>query len=429
MHVKLEPDLPSPDTKRKKISVKYPCPDCQNFVPVERWAEHINRKHFPKHVWECPKTNRQTGNPCSSSPHYRPAYRDDNFATHLKGEHKCPDVEVAELKEACKFEVKNFFHKICGFCDKSLDSRDESIEHIKDHFRKASEEPNAPVDLGVSLWKEKCGVEHNLKLGIHYRRSQTSEPDPTDEGEDAEGNHDRDEDENGGSGEGIPDNSGHDNSDSRSNNNSHDRDTDENGASSDGNSDNPCHGNSSSQPNNNSHTHDHGEDTRSSQDSSDNSGDPRNIDATFSQDQPSIGRLKMDFENAPNLPSISLLGWKYDRRLESQERDTSSSQATRSPTGIPCTKTRRLTPKKDADFQCHVEGCGKLFSRSYNFKAHLETHDKTRKHLFPCSVKDCDKKFEKKTDLERHHQSAHVVQRNRCEHCSRTFAREDILRR
>jgi hypothetical protein len=133
--VKTEPDLSSPDAKRKKISVKYPCPDCGNFVAVERWAEHVDRKHFPENVWECPKANRRTGKPCSSTPHYRPSYRHDNFATHLKGEHDCPDSEVAELKRTCKFEVTEFFHKVCGFCEKSLGTRDESLEHVKEHFR------------------------------------------------------------------------------------------------------------------------------------------------------------------------------------------------------------------------------------------------------------------------------------------------------
>jgi hypothetical protein len=270
MHMKIEPDLLTPDAKRTKISVKYPCPDCRNFVPVERWTEHMNRKHFPKHVWECPKTSRQTGKPCSSSSHYKPASRDDNFATHLKGEHKCSDEEVAELKKTYKFEVTNFFHTICGFCDKSLDNREESIEHIKDHFRRASEESNSPVDLGVSLWKEKCGVEHKLQRGIHYGRSQVSKTDPTD----GSGNHDRDEDDDDDPDESNPDNSAHDNSVFRSNNNSHDRDADENGASGGGLGDNPCRGNSADQPNNNNHTHDHDKYSRSSQNSSDNSGDP-----------------------------------------------------------------------------------------------------------------------------------------------------------
>jgi hypothetical protein len=94
----------------------------------------------------------------------------------LKGEHDCSASEIVELKKTCKFEVLDFFHKICGFCDKTLESRNESIEHIKDHFRHTSQEPNPPTDLGVSLWKEKCGSEHKLQLGVHYRRSQASKP-------------------------------------------------------------------------------------------------------------------------------------------------------------------------------------------------------------------------------------------------------------
>jgi predicted RNA-binding Zn-ribbon protein involved in translation (DUF1610 family) len=213
-HVTTEPDLSSPEAKRKKISVKYPCPDCGKFVAVECWAEHIDRKHFPENVWECPKTNPRTGIPCSSTPHYRPSYRHDNFATHLKGEHGCLDSEVVELKKTCKFEVTDFFHKVCGFCEKSLGTRDESLEHVKEHLREFSQQPNPPADLGVSLWKEKCGSEHKLQLGVHYRRSQASNPDPMDKSHD----HGHDEDENGESGDGNSDNPGHDSSDVQPNN-------------------------------------------------------------------------------------------------------------------------------------------------------------------------------------------------------------------
>ncbi|KAH8892075.1 hypothetical protein GQ53DRAFT_647849 [Thozetella sp. PMI_491] len=91
---------------------------------------------------------------------------------------------------------------------------------------------------------------------------------------------------------------------------------------------------------------------------------------------------------------------------------------------------RRLTTKEEANFQCEVKGCGKLFSRSYNFKAHMETHDENRDYPFPCTVNDCTKKFVRKTDLQRHHQSVHMKERNhKCDYCSRLFARKDTLRR
>jgi len=256
-HVKIENASPSPSAKRKKISVKYPCPDCRSIFPLERWAEHINRKHFPKHVWECPKINRQTGDSCSSSPHYRPAYRDDNFATHLKGEHNCSDAEVVELKKTCKFKVTNFFHKICGFCDKHLKSRDESLEHIKDHFRRASEEINPPVDLGVTLWKEKCGAEHHLQVGIHYRDSQRSKRESTAEND----NNGHDEHENGGSGGGSPDNSSHGNSGFRSSNN-HGYDVSGSGKSGGRIPETPYQGSPGSQQDKNSQIYEHNESSR-----------------------------------------------------------------------------------------------------------------------------------------------------------------------
>ncbi|ROW06458.1 hypothetical protein VMCG_04466 [Cytospora schulzeri] len=91
---------------------------------------------------------------------------------------------------------------------------------------------------------------------------------------------------------------------------------------------------------------------------------------------------------------------------------------------------RKLTTKEEANFQCEVRGCGKLFSRSYNFKAHMETHDERREYHFPCQVDGCAKKFVRKTDFQRHHQSVHMKERNhKCDYCGRMFARKDTLRR
>jgi len=240
-HVETESDLSLPDAKRRKISMKYPCPDCRNIDALERWAEPIDRKDFPENVWECPKTNPRTGKPCSSNR--RPFYRHDNFATHLRGEHNCPDSEVVELKRTCKFEVTDFFHKICGFCEKKLETRDEYIEHVKGHFMVLSRRPDPPADFGLSLWKEKCGFERKLQLGIHYRRSPVSNFGPRNEG------HDHDEDENEDSGDGTSDNPGPGSSDFRPNNN-HDNEDRRVGEDS---SETQGHHSSDFQFNNNSH--------------------------------------------------------------------------------------------------------------------------------------------------------------------------------
>lgn len=150
-----------------------------------------------------------------------------------------------------------------------------------------------------------------------------------------------------------------------------------------------------------------------------------NLEATF---YPDSGWSKVGY-SSQDLPSISTLPIPpYERRSESQERSSASTIGRQR--GPPRTRVRKLTTKEDANYQCHVKGCGKLFGRSYNFKAHMETHDASREYPFPCLLKDCSKKFVRKTDLQRHHQSVHMKQRNHCcDYCSRYFARKDTLRR
>jgi serine/threonine protein kinase len=193
-------DHPSPESKRQKTSVEYPCPDCGKSFAAERWSEHVKRVHFPDQVWVCQKINKTSGKVCPSNPIPRP----DNFATHLRGEHGCNDLEISRLKAAWKFRVVNFFHHICGLCDDVLESRDESIEHIKNHFREISQKPNPPEDLGVSQWKEKCGSDHKLKRGVHYYVNEVENSDVSDQ--------DRDHDGGGGPNQGNPPNPSHDNS-------------------------------------------------------------------------------------------------------------------------------------------------------------------------------------------------------------------------
>ncbi|ROT34943.1 hypothetical protein SODALDRAFT_321039 [Sodiomyces alkalinus F11] len=115
----------------------------------------------------------------------------------------------------------------------------------------------------------------------------------------------------------------------------------------------------------------------------------------------------------------------FGSRLQQQQQQQQQhelSRRKRSP--------RRLTTLEEANFQCEVPGCGKLFNRNYNFKAHMETHDKNREYPFPCQVEGCRKKFVRRTDLQRHHSSIHAKEKNhKCDYCGRPFARKDTLRR
>lgn len=87
---------------------------------------------------------------------------------------------------------------------------------------------------------------------------------------------------------------------------------------------------------------------------------------------------RASFDNAPFLPSIT--------RLK---------------------KKRQRTTPEEATHECRV--CGKLFKRSYNWKSHMETHNPERKYPHPCTAMvnntPCTKKFQRKTDLDRHNDS------------------------
>ena len=95
-------------------------------------------------------------------------------------------------------------------------------------------------------------------------------------------------------------------------------------------------------------------------------------------------------------------------------------------------KKRQRTTPEEATHECRV--CGKLFKRSYNWKSHMETHNPERKYPHPCTAmvgnQPCTKKFQRKTDLDRHNDSVHLKARNhRCGLCGNRFARRDTLRR
>ncbi len=95
-------------------------------------------------------------------------------------------------------------------------------------------------------------------------------------------------------------------------------------------------------------------------------------------------------------------------------------------------KKRQRTTPEEATHECRV--CGKLFKRSYNWKSHMETHNPERKYPHPCTAmvghQPCTKKFQRKTDLDRHFDSVHLKARNhRCNLCGNRFARRDTLRR
>lgn len=148
-------------------------------------------------------------------------------------------------------------------------------------------------------------------------------------------------------------------------------------------------------------------------------------DMSYPKEMPSpITSRVSNFSNINSKPSLST-------QLEVASLDFSSTDGQNSQTSSTQNKPpRAMTTRAEANYECSMEGCGKMFNRSYNYKAHMETHDPERVYPFTCQLPDCTKRFRRKTDLQRHHQSVHMKERNhQCEFCGRFFSRKDTLRR
>jgi hypothetical protein len=87
-----------------------------------------------------------------------------------------------------------------------------------------------------------------------------------------------------------------------------------------------------------------------------------------------------------------------DSRIQSAVSPDCTSSETRTKRGF-------TTPTTST---CHCESCGRLFQRTYNLRAHMETHDPQREQPFACEYDGCTRRFVRRTDLVRHEQSVSV---------------------
>ncbi|KLO17086.1 hypothetical protein SCHPADRAFT_821976 [Schizopora paradoxa] len=83
--------------------------------------------------------------------------------------------------------------------------------------------------------------------------------------------------------------------------------------------------------------------------------------------------------------------------------------------------------RTEANFICPVPGCGSTFTRHFNLKGHLRSHNEERP--FKCKWPGCDKGFARQHDCKRHEQLHLNIRPYVCQGCNRTFARMDALNR
>ncbi|KAF9913299.1 hypothetical protein EC991_000061 [Linnemannia zychae] len=77
---------------------------------------------------------------------------------------------------------------------------------------------------------------------------------------------------------------------------------------------------------------------------------------------------------------------------------------------------------------CTFEGCDKSFTRAFNLRSHVNTHNGERPHK--CPEPGCDWDFVRRHDLDRHVKSKHLANKPyACNLCTSRFGRSDALQR
>jgi serine/threonine protein kinase len=148
MSVSISSKRPRLDTNEKL----YPCLECGKLYHVNGWYEHLVRVHFPECVWTCGcKENKDT-----DMQKLWPRW--DNFLKHQVERHafkRSPEADASMKSRS--IEVVGCYHRICGFCESPLQSRQNSLDHIKDH-----------LDNGLKLenWTHLCLSNHDLRSHI-----------------------------------------------------------------------------------------------------------------------------------------------------------------------------------------------------------------------------------------------------------------------
>ncbi|KAJ7067273.1 hypothetical protein C8F01DRAFT_980206 [Mycena amicta] len=96
-------------------------------------------------------------------------------------------------------------------------------------------------------------------------------------------------------------------------------------------------------------------------------------------------------------------------------------------TTVRTSKASHNRRKQEATFICPVPGCGSTFTRSFNLKGHIRSHNEEKPFL--CKWPGCGKGFARQHDCKRHEQLHTNYRPFTCDGCNKQFARMDALNR
>jgi len=111
------------------------------------------------------------------------------------------------------------------------------------------------------------------------------------------------------------------------------------------------------------------------------------------------------------------------------DMDTGSSVAV-SKQNVTTTATAEASVRRrktEANFVCPVPNCGSTFTRHFNLKGHLRSHNEEKP--YQCKWPGCGKGFARAHDCKRHEQLHFNYRPHKCEGCGKSFQRMDALNR
>ncbi|KAJ3801181.1 hypothetical protein GGU11DRAFT_675570 [Lentinula aff. detonsa] len=132
---------------------------------------------------------------------------------------------------------------------------------------------------------------------------------------------------------------------------------------------------------------------------------------------PSLPPLHSPGNTGKTIPSVVTVGGTNVPLVVSKPNVTTGRTA----------KASHNRRKQEATFVCPVPGCGSTFTRSFNLKGHIRSHNEEKPFL--CHWPGCNKGFARQHDCKRHEQLHTNYRPFTCEGCQKPFARMDALNR
>jgi len=132
------------------------------------------------------------------------------------------------------------------------------------------------------------------------------------------------------------------------------------------------------------------------------------------------------FQQQPSLEWSPLISPNLKNSLKKQLKDSSPRNRIKKTSLLPpgAIDNYWTGPTKDKMFVCTFKNCGKIFTRRYNVRSHVQTHLSDR----PFACQFCGKRFVRQHDLNRHLKGHSESKLSKCA-CGKEFVRVDAMKK